>query len=149
MTREEYEKLRSKAEQQLRLAQEEFRQNVEAIERVWRMTQDDGGGNHHGAEEADDSVVEGQNESEQEGRGAFSRGELLTLIRKAISQWPHKTFNVVEIRIMLTQSYPHRSFRQESLAAALRRLEELGEIRVDAQGAGRRATRYTPAKSEN
>jgi hypothetical protein len=143
MTKTDYEQLKLQAEERYQTALAEYRQNIEAIERVWRLVQSQS----YVATETDGIDEEILEETDSR----FSRGELLDLVREAAIAHENALFSVLDIHDVLVGNNPEidaKEFRRPSIAAALKRLEQLGEIRTEHQGAGRRATEYANVQNK-
>lgn len=132
----EYERLKQQAEL-------DYRQNLAAIERTWRLSQQ-----INGKEPAKPSADETKTHDEEEQVSApFNRavnrvkGNLIEAIRVAIAGYTEE-FTILEVESSLQQMYPSWSIKRVSIHATLMRLVEKGELEIDVRGSGRRPTIY-------
>lgn len=113
MNDREYDRLKKQIE-------EEYRANLDALERIWRMSKK-------------------QNSAAAASNG--KRGSLLVAARQAITQ-RHGTFNLRDIEEAIKRNNPDLTIRRPSLSSTLLRLVEDGEVEVVERGIGRKASTY-------
>jgi hypothetical protein len=137
MTREEYERL-------IEHARVEYRENLVAIQRTWELSQQLAGADNQNAKDEPSAPPQKQQSTENQGdREQFGRGDVLRMIKEVLAQQTGTyTFSIINMQSALEQRHPNQSFIRASLAGALRRLTEDGEIVVEQLGAGRRPTIY-------
>jgi hypothetical protein len=147
MTRDEYDSL-------CRQVAEEHRKNVEALDRVFRLSQ--GLVTKPGRSIPDSIKPDGEQSSERkkedadESRGTDSngetatlgKGELLAAVRKAIGRQVEiaNAFTILDVIERLQEQ--GTAGKKASVGSVFSRLEQKGIIEVLKRGAGRRATVY-------
>ncbi len=136
MNRAEYERLKRKAD-------EDYRQNLAAIERVWNISQRLGEGESSPTRGA---IVASKSNEEQVsepfgGNGRIGKGSLREAIRITIAALA-ESFTLPQIERTLKTKHPNWEIKRASVHTTLIRLVEEGEIEVVTQGSGRRPSEY-------
>jgi hypothetical protein len=108
----EYDRLKKQIE-------EEYRANLDALERIWRMSKKQGGS------------------APSNGK----RGSLLGAARQAVAE-KHGTFNLRDIEDSIKRHNPDLTVRRPSLSSTLLRLVEDGDLEVVEKGIGRKGSTY-------
>jgi hypothetical protein len=135
MDRAEYQQLKQRAET-------EYRENVNAIERVWAMSQVADPSTNGAA----DSPPRPRRPYTRRKKAGAGKGALIKAVRTAIDELEGKfTFRQVHEAILNR----NRSLvvKRTTLKATMKRLADAGELVIVTQGIGRRATVYLKGNS--
>lgn len=134
MDRAEYEKLKKQAEL-------DYRQNLAAIERTWRLYRQF----LINEEPADASVEETKAEERTSatinGMENRVKGNLIEAVRVVIVNYT-AGFTILQVESDLKQRYPSWEIKRVSVHATLMRLVEKGDLEIAIRGSGRRPTTY-------
>jgi len=140
MTHEEYERLKSKAE-------EEHRKNLDAIERVFRMSQ--------GIVEAKPTSIardDNDHDNEEKIRGIrngtllpVGKGELDRAVKAEIATFPNR-FTLLDVVEKLQEK--SIAAKGPSVRSVMKRLEQQGVVVTVRAGVGRRPTLYEKKKTQ-
>ena len=129
MDAREYEALKQRAE-------EEHRQNLAAIERVWIISQANGTPVDTAAPSA---LCVKQNRAERKTGGKQTR--IIQDVRAAIKNLSD-TFIFSDVLERLAVEKPNLEVKRGTLKAVLKKLSETGELELVTQGIGRRPTKF-------
>jgi len=129
MDAREYESLKQRAE-------EEYRQNLAAIERVWIISQANGA-----AVSAATPSAPSPNQKREKRTSRGKQTRIIQDVRTAIKSISG-TFDFSHVVAQLAEEKPKLQVKRGTLKAILKNLSAKGEIEVVSQGIGRRATTY-------
>jgi hypothetical protein len=133
MNKVEYERLKQEAEA-------EHRKNLEAIERVWRMSrvmEESRTESSNQINQADPA----RNGTEAQNNGVFLKGDLSAMVGRAVKDIPGP-FSIVQLNDRLDRDHPNRNFQRPSIYSVLQKLIGQGELSIEIQGSGRSPTIY-------
>lgn len=132
MLRAEYERLKQRADA-------EHKQNLQAIERVWRMSQGSLDPTVNGSERTLRSRR--PQRGRKRGTNGARKGALLKAVRTAVKGL-HGSFSYQEVSEAVAAQSPRMEIKRSSLKGNLKKLVDAGELEIVVQGQGRRASQF-------
>jgi hypothetical protein len=139
LTAQEYEQLKKQLEDDRKRAEEEYKKDLEALDRVYRIK------NRIASTEQDSPHPDnnGAHADDDDSKTTIARGDLSKAVKAAVKAMP-SDFTILTIESALLEQGVQA--KKTSIRPVLARLEEDKEIEVVTQGIGRRATVYRRKK---
>lgn len=139
LTEAEYEALKARVEENRRAAEEKYKKDLEALDRVYRLQKESGR-----PDEPEKPLSSGDDDTRSAGnaaKAAIGRGDLSKAVRNVLAKLPDKyEFNILHVVAWLKAEGIFA--KKASVRPVLARLVEDGLIHLLTQGIGRAPSVY-------